>query len=236
MDYRHLVVIILLCGLAVVPIFAQVPADIDELEWRVIDDFEQGAAGWNVGEGSPFLDRELLSVQQVDARPIALALERPGEDQGVLGIRAGFERRGHNMLGFVPADGAIRLDGAVQDIEIWVWGMLREYDLEVVLQEGSGPRAGIQYTIPLGNIAHRGWQKLTVRVSDFIPSQRSQFGIGSNLELVNLTLRTQPNESVDEFFLYLDDLRYRSATLPGDAFDGQDLLDPDRIDEVWGGR
>ena len=115
--------------------------------------------------GQPVLDRELLSVQPVDTRPLALELERPGEDQGVFGIRAGFERRGHNTLGFVPTNGAFPLEGIVHDIEVWAWGMLREYSLEVVLRERSGPRAGIEYTIPLGSINHRGWQKLTVRVS-----------------------------------------------------------------------
>ncbi|TVR30785.1 MAG: flagellar filament outer layer protein FlaA [Spirochaetaceae bacterium] len=203
----------------------------------VLDDFNDPSNLWMV-RGSRFVNDDLLDWEWVRAWPEALHRTEP-EDVTLrsLGIRAGFNRIGYNYLEIIPAqeneDGelvarTIPLPGTAQSIDMWVWGSNRDYYIDVQLRD----HRGIVHTLRVGDINYRGWDNIFVDVPTWIPQQVSYVPQRRGLELVKIVLWTRPTERVNEFYVYLDELRV-VTNLAEDYWDGEQLGDPDAVEQLW---
>ncbi len=203
----------------------------------VLDDFNDPSSLWMV-RGSRFVNNDLLDWEWVRAWPEALHRTEP-EDVTLrsLGIRAGFNRIGYNYLEIIPAqeneDGelvarTIPLPGTAQSIDMWVWGSNRDYYVDIQLRD----HRGIVHTLRVGDINYRGWDNIFVDVPTWIPQQVSYVPQRRGLELVKIVLWTRPTERVNEFYVYLDELRV-VTNLAEDYWDGEQLGDPEAVEQLW---
>ncbi len=203
----------------------------------VLDDFNDPSSLWMV-RGSRFVNDDLLDWEWVRAWPEALHRTEP-EDVTLrsLGIRAGFNRIGYNYLEIIPAqeneDGelvarTIPLPGTAQSIDMWVWGSNRDYYVDIQLRD----HRGIVHTLRVGDINYRGWDNIFVDVPTWIPQQVSYVPQRRGLELVKIVLWTRPTERVNEFYVYLDELRV-VTNLAEDYWDGEQLGDPEAVEQLW---
>lgn len=203
----------------------------------VLDDFNDPSNLWMV-RGSRFVNDDLLDWEWVRAWPEALHRTEP-EDVTLrsLGIRAGFNRIGYNYLEIIPAqeneDGelvarTIPLPGTAQSIDMWVWGSNRDYYVDVQLRD----HRGIVHTLRVGDVNYRGWDNIFVDVPTWIPQQVSYVPQRRGLELVKIVLWTRPTERVNEFYVYLDELRV-VTNLAEDYWDGEQLGDPEAVEQLW---
>ncbi len=226
----------LLFILLVSPAYAQ--RETRYLQGIVIEDFDDPEESrWTV-TGSKFITAEYPKYAWVRAWPDALYRREPeGRELRSLGVEAKFDRLGYNYLEFMPlvededgelVPGGIPLPGQVQEIDMWVWGSNYDYYIEVHLEDFRG----ITHVLPLGNINYRGWRNLSTRVPTHIPQTVRFVPQHKGLELVKIVLWTRPTERVDGFYVYLDEIKILTDTFR-DRFDGEDLGDPEMLEEIW---
>ncbi len=285
---RWRIVLLLLFALLATVAYSQVSPNGVALRSFVLDDFDQLASDWLLrysrGAKSSYfsasLDANGEALREVPALPVgaagpeALYSYEEKQNKSVLGIRGGFDLRGYNFIEILPPTRVIQLQsqtsengdslirkrslpipGIAQTIELWVWSDNRNYSIEAHFEDYRG----FTSVLPLGNIGHRGWNKISARIPNWIP-QRTLLSRRTptadelalietsgnplpdvlanqyySLELERLILWTNPGERVDEFFVYLDELIVISD-IYRTRFDGQDLADPSRIQEIWGGQ
>jgi len=197
---------------------------------------------WKV-EGSKFAtksdDVSYPMLTYVEAWPIAAFGNNRGEnsqDLKSLGLRGSFERRGYNWIDLYPVKtddsdenpAEIRIPGRVHSIDLWVWGSNLRYYIEVFLRD----YLGVVHTLRLGDIAYPGWKNLRVNVPGNIPQAKRILPSYTGLTFVKFRLWTQPVERVDNFFVYFKQLRILTDTYEP-LFDGNDLADPQHVDQLW---
>ena len=176
--------------------------------------------------------------RKLDAWPEALyGKNRDKEKLQVLGLTGKFSRKGYNFVEIVPGTGEgqnfkpgpIPIPGRVETIDVWVWGANYAYYLEAHVRDFQG----IDHVLPFGSIQFAGWKNLRTKIPGSIPQAWRYLPRLRNLELTKLVLWTQPNEKVDEFFIYLDQL-----TVTTDPFetslDGDELADAETLQQIWG--
>ena len=180
----------------------------------------------------------LWADQLVEAWPEALyGKNRDGLDLQVLGIHGSFMRKGYNWVEIIPGVGEgdnfepkpLQIPGRADAIDLWVWGSNYAYELEVHVRDYQG----IDYVLPLGSIQFVGWKNLRVRVPGAIPQSWKYLPRLRNLEVTKLVLWTTPTEKVDDFYLYLDQLKVISDVFET-RYDGDNLADIDTLRDVWG--
>ncbi|TVQ96188.1 MAG: flagellar filament outer layer protein FlaA [Spirochaetaceae bacterium] len=203
----------------------------------VLDDFDSPDNQWIV-RGSRFINEDFLEWEWVRAWPEALYRQEPeGRTLRALGLRAAFNRIGYNFLEIIPAEEndegelvprAIPIPGTAQSIDLWVWGSNRNYYIDVQLRD----HRGLVHTLRLGDINFRGWSNLFVDIPTWIPQDSIFVPQRQGLELIKLVLWTRPQERVNEFFVYLDELRV-VTNLAEDYWDGEQLADPEQVQELW---
>jgi hypothetical protein len=180
----------------------------------------------------------LWEQQLVEAWPESLyGKNRDNLELQVLGIHGAFLRKGYNWVEIVPGEGEgsnftpkpLSIPGRADAIDIWVWGSNHAYRLEVHLRDFHG----IDHVLEFGSLQFMGWKNLRVRVPATIPQTWKYLPRLRNLEVTKLVLWTTPMEKVDDYYMYLDQLKVVSDVFET-PFDGDGLADADILQEVWG--
>lgn len=157
------------------------------------------------------------------------------------GIWGRFDRRGYNWIDVVPFEAgageddsptAIPIPGRLVSIDMWVWGANFRYDLEAYFRDAHG----MIHVIKLGTVNHTGWRNMRASIPGNISQTRSHITDRVALEFVKFRIWTQPNERVDNFFIYFNQLRAMVDVFEFiTPFDGDRLANPERIQELWNG-
>jgi hypothetical protein len=214
---------------------------------RVLQSFDPSEAGHETARNWVLLPSKFgydskgnsyWKIRKVDAWPEALfGKNRDKEQLQVLGITGKFSRKGYNYVEIVPGTGEgqsfkskpIPVPGRVESFDLWVWGANYAYYLEAHVRDFQG----IDHVLPFGLLQFTGWKNLRCKVPGNIPQAWKYLPRLQNLELTKLVLWTQPGEKVDEFYMYLDQLKV-TTDLFETTFDGDELADADVLQQVWG--
>src|SRR5574344_2613676 len=238
--------VVVLAGLALalafcVPAVAQPSAKA--VETIVIDNFDtadQMDWTWKV-QASRFASKDEKTgtqypvMQYFDGIPNSLRPYHKDSDPAakVLGVKVKYDRKGDNWLEIYPesktqkdASGVavkeIPFVGTVTQIDFWVWGANYLYYIEVLVRDADGR----VHVIPAGNLQFAGWRNIVINVPGYI-RQHSLLRSGSpDMTFVGFRIRSDVNESVDDYVIYIDQLKYTTNTL-SNIYDGYDLKDAD---------
>jgi hypothetical protein len=176
-----------------------------------------------------------------------------------LGINGCFDRRGYNWIDIYPvlADDkdelpiGIPIPGRMRRLDMWVWGSNLRYYMEAYFKDFQG----VIHVINMGNVTYRGWRNLSITIPGNLnqtvwtqsePLQRaSDIGLDlsekpqirdepayPSLHFIKFRLWTQPVERVDNFFVYLKQMKILTDTNEA-LYDGSDLNDPNNIKKLW---
>ena len=215
----------------------------------VIEDFDNpDESQWEVRAGK-FIADGYPRMAYVNTWPAALYRNEPeGTTLQSLGVQAAFDRQGYNFVEFVPVeegeDGemvprGVPIPGQVSNLDMWVWGSNFDYYVDVHLRDYRG----MTHVVKLGDINYRGWRNLRIQIPTWIPqTSRYTAEIRSGefesdlrtLELMKIVLWTRPTERVNGFFVYLDEIKVETD-MYRDPFDGEELRDPEVVQELWAG-
>jgi len=224
------------------------PEDPEESEWP--------SSQWIV-RGSKFATKvyddegnvidQYPKSQFVEAWPDALfGRNKENIPYKVLGVHGKFDRQGFNYVEFIPAvegdDGAliprsmddgneITIPGRAKTVDLWVWGANFDYYMELHVRDFKG----IVHVLNLGSIKHTGWKNLKVDLPTSIPQEGGYVSSGGyikELKLVKLVMWTKPQERVDDFLIYIDQIKVLTDIFVS-RFDGDNLADDDFIKETW---
>jgi hypothetical protein len=177
----------------------------------------------------------------VESWPMALyGANKSNLDLKSLGIWGKFDRRGYNWVDIyptVPGSGGegedplpfeIPIPGRIQYLDMWVWGSNLHYYLEAYLRDHQG----VVHTLYMGNLAYQGWKNLRVRIPTSIPQSKRVLPRLAGLTFVKFRLWTTPVERVDNFYVYFNQMKVLTDTFES-LFDGDELADPDHVNEIW---
>jgi hypothetical protein len=211
----------------------------------ILEDFDDANSRW-IARGSKFLAVEdgqgydfPFEYQIVqDVWPEALG--RPdSETPGVFGVQASFTRRGYNYIEFIPVEAEdgpdgepvprpIVIPGRPQTIDLWAWGSNYSYYLELQIQDYRG----VVHSVKVDDLGYGGWRNLEVRIPNYIPRQVRFVPQRRVMQLVKIVLWTRPDEAVDGFHFYLDQIKVLTDVFET-PFDGEGLADPDFVQRTW---
>ena len=177
----------------------------------------------------------------VPSWPMALyGTNRDNKDIQSFGIWGKFDRRGYNWVDVYPAligtddeNGIpepfeIPIPGRINYLDMWVWGSNLNYYVEAYFRDHQG----VVHTLHLGNIAFQGWKNLRVRIPTSIPQSRRVLPRHAGLTFVKFRVWTTPMERVDNFYVYFNQMKVLTDIFES-MFDGDELADPDRVQELW---
>ncbi len=189
--------------------------------------------------GSKFITEDYPKQVYAKTWPEALwGYNKEQIDYEVLGINARFDRKGYNYLEIIPVVDAtaeewehnpIPLRGRVKTFDCWVWGSMYDYDIEMHLMDYNG----MNWVLPLGNLRYSGWKNLAVDIPNYIPQATQYIPYYKQMTFEKLMIWTKPQESVHEYFVYVDHLKVLTDVFES-RFDGDTLTWPEKIDEMWG--
>ena len=165
---------------------------------------------------------------------------RDGKDINSLGIWGKFDRRGYNWIDVYPVlagageDGEdeifeIPIPGRINYLDMWVWGSNLNYYLEAYFRDHQG----VVYNLYMGNLAFQGWKNLRTRIPTSIPQSKRILPRLAGLTFVKFRIWTTPVERVDNFYVYFKQMKVLTDTFES-LFDGDELADPERVQELWG--
>jgi hypothetical protein len=203
-----------------------------DFEWKV--DASKFATNFG-GDAYP-------KLSYIPAWPQAVfGTNREGRDLKSLGVWGKFDRRGYNWIDVYPAvvgsdaNGQepepfeIPIPGRVSYLDLWVWGSNLNYYLEAYFRDYQG----VVHSLYLGNLAYQGWKNLRVRMPTSIPQSKRILPHFAGLTFVKFRLWTTPVERVDNFYVYFKQMKILSDGFES-LFDGDELADPERVQELWG--
>jgi hypothetical protein len=216
------------------------------IETKIIDDFDSSTTlngkdrewFWYL-RGSKFAIEDTLECKLVPAYPDTLYTKKQaeGKDLHVLGIKGGFERKGYNYLEIIPVkkdeEGKIKsypipLPGMVKQVALWVWSGDFNYYIEVFVEDENG----VNHRLYLGDMNFEGWKSLIVNVPSAIPQSRRSIIKNKALLLTKIVIWTRPQERVNDFSAYFDQLKVNTDTFIT-KFDGDELADPEEVNRIW---
>ncbi len=214
---------------------------VQNLESRVVESFDDpDAQQWEV-LGSKFIAEGFPQMTYARAWPEALfGRNNEGRDLRVLGAKAAFDRTGYNYLEFIPVavgEGGdlvpdpIPLPGRVKQIDMWVWGSNYDYYVEAHIRDFTGR----VHVLQLGSIKFVGWKNLAAGIPPYVPQAGgyvTEGGFNKPIDLLKIVMWTKPTENVSGFNIYLDHIKVLTDTFVT-RFDGDQLADPERINEIW---
>jgi hypothetical protein len=230
-----LLMLLLLLGLSI-PAVAQTRPVV--LELVTIDNFddEQGQQ-WAV-YGSKFSNADYPQTTYVSGYPEALRGHnvQNAENLRVLGVHAKWDRKGYNYFELVPVshEGGtttpqpIAIEGKASRIDLWVWGGNYDYYMEVHLLDFRG----VPHTIPIGDLNFTGWRNLSAEIPPAIPQFVKWIPQDRPLQITKIVVWTRPQERVDDFYIYLDQLQVLTDVAEA-RFDGDQLAQPDFLQQAW---
>ncbi len=212
------------------------------LESRVLESFDGDSAYVWKATASKFAsktDNETYpKILYVPSWPAALhGTNREGKDLKSLGVWGRFDRMGYNWIDLYPVakEGGddktaveIPLPGRAKMLDLWVWGSNFNYYMELYLRDAKG----VVHLLNLGDLNFVGWKNLRVNVPDSIMQARRTAPSRQGLAFVKFRIWTRPSEHVDDFQIYLDQLKVLTDTFES-LFDGDELADPNRVEELW---
>ena len=177
-------------------------------------------------------EEEYPKLAYIDTWPAAL-FGYKAEGNKSLGIQGRFDRRGYNWIDIYPVDGdenpfEIPMPGRVRYMDVWVWGSNLEYDVEAYIRDLQG----VVHIIKLGSIAYTGWRNLRANIPGYIRQSKKILPNLAQLRFVKFRIWTQPTEKVDNFYIYVNQLKILTDSFES-IFDGDELADPDSIQELW---
>ncbi|MGL1894101.1 MAG: flagellar filament outer layer protein FlaA [Spirochaetaceae bacterium] len=194
---------------------------------------------WKV-RGSKFSTEGYPKKAFANAFPEDLFGKNPenAADLNSLAVLGSFTRKGFNYLEMVPGEGEgeewnaepLVLPGKIEYFDLWLWGSNYDYSLELHIVDFQG----IVHVIEMGSIKHIGWKHMYVKIPAHIKQTKQYLPFFEGLKLTKLVVRTDPKERVDLFYLYIDQLKVLTDTHIFN-FDGEDLTNKAKIDEIWGG-
>ena len=195
------------------------------------------AGNWIV-QGSRFATQGFPQMAIVKTWPEGLyGKKAEGKNLAALGIHGRFDRKSYNTIEIIPAakDSAgklqpttLPLPGRAQSIDCWVWGSNYNYTLDVYIRDYQG----IDHVLHLGSLLFAGWKHLSAPISGAIPQSRIYIPRYAGLELTKMVITTAPDEKVDDFYFFIDELN-ELTDLSAVRFDGEDLADPDTLNNLW---
>jgi hypothetical protein len=159
---------------------------------------------------------------------------RDGKDLKVLGIHGKFDRRGYNWIDIYPVKTGtdepfeIPVPGRINYVDMWVWGSNLNFYLEAYFRDFNG----IVHTLRLGDIGYAGWRNLRTSIPNSVAQSKRILPRLAGLTFVKFRLWTQPTEKVGDFYVYLDQFKVLTDTFES-LFDGDDLADPEHVQELW---
>jgi hypothetical protein len=175
----------------------------------------------------------------VPSWPMALfGTNRDGKDLKSIGIWGKFDRRGYNWIDLYPSTGEgddeepfeIPLPGRVNYLDMWVWGANLNFYIDAFFRDYQG----VVHSVYLGNIGHTGWKNMRVQIPNNIAQSKRILPKLAGMTFVKFRIWTTPMERVDNFYVYLDQFKVLTDTFET-YFDGDELADPDRVQEIWSG-
>ncbi|MBN1835460.1 MAG: flagellar filament outer layer protein FlaA [Spirochaetales bacterium] len=242
----RLLVIVLLLGPAVAALADEVAFNLVP---RVLQSFDPAEEQreihrtWKLIPSKFGYDRNgnsLWESRLVEAWPESLfGKNKDGEELAVLGLHGKFLRKGYNYVEIVPGTGEgdnfepkpIPIPGRAHYLDLWVWGSNHAYLLEAHVRDFQG----IDHVLPIGSIQFTGWKNLQVKVPGSIPQAWQYLPRRQGLDLTKLVLWTQPIEKVDDFYLYIDQIKVTTDVFET-FFDGFNLTEAEKLQEIWGTR
>jgi len=198
------------------------------VETIVVDNFDDTGSNewtWNI-TASRFIDSEkgFPKMSFFEGQPNSLKALNTNKDATpkVLGVKTSYTRKGENWFEVYPEkDGKafeIPLLGNVSQIDFWVWGAKYLYYIDLLVRDADGR----VYTLPAGNLTFNGWKNVIVSIPTYI-RQNSRLRSGPRtMSFVGFRVRTDPNEYVDDFNIFIDQLKYTTNTL-SNIYDGYEL-------------
>lgn len=218
-----------------IPVFSQ--PNSKSVETFLIDNFDNVGAqeykyngvsyNWEWGvNSSRFVAEGFPKTGYYEGIPNSLKALRRGNDTPakVFGVNTAFNRKGDNWFEVYPTSGGkpaeVPLIGTVTQIDFWVWGANYNYYLELLLRDATGR----VHVLQCGSLAFNGWRNIIVNVPGWI-QQHSQLRSGpENLTFVGFRIRTDPQEYVDNFVIFFDQIKYTTNSLSF-IYDGYELKD-----------
>jgi hypothetical protein len=187
-------------------------------------------------------DESYPKITYVPSWPMALfGSNRDGRDIQSFGIWGKFDRRGYNWIDIYPVkvgtenDGdeaeifEIPIPGRINYLDMWVWGSNLNYYMEAYFRDHQG----VVYSLYMGNLAYQGWKNLRTRIPTNIPQSKRVLPRLAGLTFVKFRIWTTPVERVDNFYVYFKQMKVLTDTFES-LFDGDELADPERVQELWG--
>ncbi|HVP17715.1 MAG TPA: flagellar filament outer layer protein FlaA [Spirochaetia bacterium] len=199
---------------------------------------DQAKAGNWIVQGSNFATKGFPEYKLVKTWPEAVyGRNKENRDLYAMGIHSKFDRKGYNYIEIIPAakdssgnlvPAAIPVPGKVQRMDLWVWGSNYNYRMDIFLRDYRG----IDHVLHLGSLQFIGWRDLTTTVPGSIPQSRRYIPQFQGLELTKLVIWTAPDEKVDDYWVFIDELTILTNTYQP-RFDGETLADPDTLNQLW---
>ncbi len=217
------------------------------LQSKIVEDFDNPQDNPWIIRGSKFSsviktssgDDVYPKSAFVKAWPDALYRKPPeGKELKAFGIHGKFDRKGYNFIEILPAkksdDGklvprTLPLPGRVKNMDIWVWGSNYDFYLEAHIMDHKG----ITHVLNFGDIKFIGWKNIWLNIPNTISQAVSYTPKFKGLELVKLVLWTKPEEKVNDFYVYLDQIKIFTDMFES-PFDGENLANPEYVKELWG--
>jgi len=199
---------------------------------------DQAKAGDWIVQGSRFAAQGFPEHKLVKAWPEAVyGRNKENKDLYSMGIHSKFDRKGYNYIEIIPAakdssgnlvPTTIPIPGKVQRMDLWVWGSNYNYSMDLFLRDYRG----IDHVLHLGSLEFMGWRDLAVTIPGSIPQSRRYIPQFQGLELTKLVIWTAPEEKVDDYWVFIDELTILTD-LYQMRFDGENLADPDYLNQLW---
>ena len=179
---------------------------------------------WAV-QASHYIDSEkgFPKLEYFEGQPNSLKLfNKEGDSPKVLGVKTSYLRKGENWFEVYPENEGkpyeIPFVGTVTQVDFWVWGANYLYYIDILVRDADGR----VYTLPAGNLAFNGWRNVIVPIPSYI-RQHSRLRSGPTImTFVGFRVRTDPDEYVDDFNIFFDQLKFSTNAL-SNIFDGYEL-------------
>jgi hypothetical protein len=208
------------------------------LQVRQLISFNDPAQATWIVQASKFSTQGFPEWKLIKTWPDVLyGRNKENKELNSMAIHSKFDRKGYNYIEIIPAakdasgnlvPKSIPIPGKVQRMDLWIWGSNYNYKIDLFLRDFRG----IDHVLHFGSLEFMGWKDLAVTVPGAIPQSRRYIPQFQGLELTKLVIWTAPEEKVDDYWVFLNDLTILTD-LYQTRFDGENLADPDYLNQLW---
>lgn len=219
------IALVFLCSIC--PAFAR-----DEINYQtyMVESFDNPEGEWSWhAVGSKFVTEGFPVLKYFDGMPHAVrVMNNNSASAKFMGLQVKFNRMGNNWVDIVPAKNGenglepyeIPFKGNIHRLDMWVWGAGYYYDMEILVRDCHGR----VHTLPVGNLAFKGWKNLSVSIPANVLQSSRYLGNRNVLNFVAFRIRTRPTEQVDDFYFFIDEFKALTNVFI-DSYDGYELTD-----------